>query len=262
MFNSNNGYSLSDIAAATGNNNNGWGLGNDGGIWMLILFIIVLMGGWNGNGWGNGNGGNGSTAYIANDVQRGFDQAAVTTGLNGISTSICNGNAALQQAMCGGFAGVNGAISNGFAQAEIAANARQMADMNQNFALQSAFQNCCCENRLGLANLGSDIAREACADRQATADAMTALSNKMDNMYNSLQMQNYQDKLDAKNERIADLQNQLTMASLSASQNAQTAQIMADNAAQTTALERYLNPTPIPAYPVQNPNCCSNRFMA
>ena len=231
------GNMVMPVGPMYGNGGNGmWG---DGGFfWLLVLFIFAGFG--NGN-WGGFGGGTGS------EVQRGFDQQAVMGSLNGLTTAVTSG-----------FAGVNQGISNGFAQAEIAANARQMADMNQNFALQSAFQNCCCENRLGLANLGSDIAREACADRQATADAMTALSNKMDNMYNSLQMQNYQDKLDAKNERIADLQNQLTMASLSASQNAQTAQIMADNAAQTTALERYLNPTPIPAYPVPNPNCCTN----
>ena len=65
-----------------------------------------------------------------------------------------------------------------------------------------------------------------------------------------------QDKIDAKNEKIAELQNQLTLANLAASQNAQTAQILADNQNQTQALEQYLNPAPIPAYVVQNPNCC------
>ena len=64
------------------------------------------------------------------------------------------------------------------------------------------------------------------------------------------------DKIDAKNERIADLERQLTMANLAASQGQQTAQILADNAAQTVAIEQYLNPTPRPAYVVANPNCC------
>ena len=48
------------------------------------------------------------------------------------------------------------------------------------------------------------------------------------------------------------------MAQLAASQNAQTAAILANNEAQTAALEQYLNPAPIPAYVVQNPNCCGN----
>ena len=67
-------------------------------------------------------------------------------------------------------------------------------------------------------------------------------------------------QIDAKNEKIAELQNQLTMANLAASQNAQTAAILANNEAQTTALEQYLAPTPRPAYIVQNPNCCQQNF--
>ena len=69
-----------------------------------------------------------------------------------------------------------------------------------------------------------------------------------------------QDKIDAKNEKIADLERQLTMANLAASQSAQTAAILANNEAQTTALEQYLAPVPRPAYVVQNPNCCSPNY--
>ena len=47
------------------------------------------------------------------------------------------------------------------------------------------------------------------------------------------------------------------LASLAASQNAQTGQILNDNAAQTTALLRALNPAPIPAYVVANPYGCN-----
>lgn len=69
-----------------------------------------------------------------------------------------------------------------------------------------------------------------------------------------------QDKIDAKNEKIADLERQLTMANLAASQGAQTATILANNEAQTTALEQYLAPVPRPAYIVSNPNCCSQTY--
>ena len=68
------------------------------------------------------------------------------------------------------------------------------------------------------------------------------------------------DKIDAKNERIAELQSQLTMAQLAASQNAQTAALIANNEAQTTALERYLAPQAQPAYIVPNPNCCTQTY--
>ena len=67
-------------------------------------------------------------------------------------------------------------------------------------------------------------------------------------------------ELDGKQDRINELERQLTMANLAASQTAQTSRLLADNAAQTVALEQYLNPVPVPAYIVQNPNCCSQNF--
>ena len=142
----------------------------------------------------------------------GFDTAALSNQIGALNTAVANG---------------------------------AMDSMNRDFALQQQFSNCCCENRLAIANLTADLAREACADRQAVADGVQKILDQMCN-----------DKIDAKNEKIAELQNQLTMANLAASQGQQTAQILADNARQTVALEQYLNPTPVPAYVVANPNCC------
>ena len=218
-------YSLGDIAAVTERGNgfggNGWG---DGGWWILLLFI--LLGG--NRGWGNGGGYN--------------DGGAGSVGGNQLYPWMEN-----QQMLC-----------NGFANAETSATTRQMALQQQLFDGVQQFSNCCCENRLGLANLGADIAREACADRAAVNDGIRdVLVNQNANTQRILdQMCN--DKIDAKNEKIADLERQLTMANLAASQGVQTAQILADNAAQTMALEQYLNPTPVPAYQVPNPNCCYN----
>lgn len=226
---------------------NGNGNGNDmfGGNWMWFLLVWMAMFGWGNNGFGGfGNGNN-----AAGDIQRGFDQSTLTTGINGIQNSLCNG-----------FAGVNQAISGGFAQAEIAANSRQMADMNQTFALQSSMQNCCCENRAGLADLKYTVATEACADRNAVSTALRDVLEANNASTQRILDMMCQDKIDAKNERIAELQQQLQMAQLAASQGAQTAAILANNEAQTAALERYLAPTPIPAYMVQNPNCCTNNF--
>lgn len=137
--NSNASGMVMPVAPMNGYGNGGYGgfLGGDG-LWFIVLLLIFANNGWGGNGFGNGGG----TTYVANDVQRGFDQATLTNGINGISTGLCNGFSAVQQSLCNGFAGVNGAISNGFAQAEIANNARQMADMNQQFALQSQLAQC------------------------------------------------------------------------------------------------------------------------
>ena len=123
-----------------------------------------------------------------------------------------------------------------------------------------AQQNCCCENRAAVADLKYTVATEACADRAAVGDALNSVLNAMNAGIQSVKDQMCQDKIDAKNERIAALESQLNMATLRESQTAQTAQILANNAAQTAALEQYLNPAPIPAYMVQNPNCCSQNF--
>ena len=225
---SNGELSAADVAAVTGNNG-GFGNWGDGSFWIIVLFLFALMGGWN-------NGFNGGGSQPA--VQQGFDQAAVMGQLGQI----------------------NSAVTAGFANAETAANARQIADMQNSFALQTQFAKCCCENRLATANLASDIAREACADRQAVSDALASVLSTMNNGIQSIKDQMCQDKIDAKNEQIANLRQQMNMMQLTASQNAQTQALIANNDLQTAALEQYLAPTPRPAYVVQNPNCCGQNF--
>lgn len=217
--------SAADIAAVTGNN--GFGFGNDGGWWLILLFLFAFNGGW-GNGWNNG--GNGGTGFVVNDVQRGFDQSAVMNGISGLQAALSNA----EVSRCNGLANITSQLTN------MAANQAS----------------CCCENRLAIANLSADIAREACADRAAVSDALRDVLEANNASTQRILDQMCNDKIDAKNEQIAALQQQLTMAQLAASQNAQTAAIIANNEAQTTALEKYLAPVPIPAYIVQNPNGC------
>ena len=231
--------------APTGNGGFGGGFGGDG--WWILL-LLLFAGGW-GNGFGGGFGGGYGDIYPwmnqSNQINSGFrDQmlndniTGIRDGINGITTQLCNS----------------------FAQAEISANSRQMADMNQTFALQSAMQNCCCENRAGIADLKYTVATENCADRAALETGVRdIITNQSANTQRILD-QLCADKIDAKNEKIADLERQLTMANLAASQTAQTSRLLADNAAQTVALEQYLNPVPIPAYIVQNPNCCTQNY--
>lgn len=229
----------------------GNGMGNGfGGDWAWIILLLVLFGG----GWGNnGNGG----LFGGNSLYPWMNQADITT--NGFQNQMLQSNlAGLQNSITSGFGNVQTSLCNGFSQAEIAANSRQMADMNQTFALQSALQNCCCENRAGLADVKYTIATEACADRATVTDALRDVLAANTASTQRILDQMCSDKIDAKNEKIAELQNQLTMAQLAATQNAQTAAIIANNEAQTSALEQYLAPIPRPAYVVQNPNCCTN----
>ena len=208
--------------------NGGFGMNDGNFFWYFILFFFFAMFG----GWGNGYGNQGGTTVVANDVQRGFDQSAVMGGLNGIAT----------------------AVNNGFASAEISrtnAQANTMQSMNN---LAMSLQNCCCENRAGLADLKYTVATEACADRQSVNDALNAVTNAMNAGFQGIYNQMCQDKIDAKNEEIANLRTQLNISALRESQSDQTARVLADNANQTATLKQVLNPTPIPAYVVQNPN--------
>lgn len=243
-----NGLSAADIAAVTGANGNGaFGWGEGGLFWIIVLFLFAMMGNW-GNGFG---GGNAQMPYILSnttntDIQRGFDQQALMSGINGINTTVANGFANAEISRCNSQANILQTLNNN----QSATN----ANMN---TLAMSLQNCCCENRAGLADLKYTVATEACADRQAVTDALTAVTTAMNAGFQGIYNQMCQDKIDSKNEEIANLRTQLSMKDLAASQIAQTSQILANNEAQTAALERYLAPNPIPAYVVQNPSCCN-----
>ena len=127
-------------------------------------------------------------------------------GLSGIQSSVTNGFVDTAAALCNGFAGVNASIANGFAQAEIANNARQIADMQTNFGLQSQLAQCCCDNRLASADLKYTIATENCADRTALADGLRDVLESQSAGVQRILDQMCNDKIDAKNERIADLE--------------------------------------------------------
>ena len=213
---------------------NGFGWG-DGSFWIIILFLFAFMG----NGWGNW-GGNSGTTTINNDVQRGFDQQAVMSGLTGINSAVANG-----------FAGAE--ISRCNAQANILQTLNDMA---------MALQNCCCENRAQAADLKYTIATEACADRQAVTDALRDVTASMTAQTQTILDKMCQQEIDALKTQNANLQTQINLANLAQSQTDQTAKILADNAAQTATLKQNLNPTPVPAYVVQNPNCCGANYYA
>ena len=241
-------------------NQGGSGFGNDGNGWWIILLFIILFasGGWNNN---NGWGGNGQPIGVndgnGGSVQRGFDQAAIMGGLSGVQSGVQN----LSTQLCDGFAGVNATINGGFANAETAATARQMANMNQAFAAQTAmaqgfnalgsqFANCCCENRLASADLKYTIATENCADRAAVSDGIReVIANQTANTQRILD-QICADKIDAKNDTIAQLRQELLYARGQASQTAQTAQILAGQTAEVDALYNRLDTCPIGTTPV------------
>ena len=208
----------------------GNGFGGDG--WWIILLLLIAGGGW---GFGGGfGGGRGAIPMMNtnNDIQRGFDQSAVITGITGVNNAVTSGFGNLQTALC-----------SGFSQAEISANARQMADMNQSFALQSQLSQCCCDNRLATCQTQNIVQNEGAATRLAIQQQTQAILDKM-----------CQQEIDALKDRNLELQNQVNMQNLAASQVAQTAALIADNTAQTQYIVNRVAPYPVPAYTVANPN--------
>lgn len=215
-----NGMNTTMLVSPTGGMSNGFGNGFGGDGWWIILLLLFACGGW-GNGFGN-NGGVMPFMMGTNDVQRGFDQASIMSGIGDINAGI-NG---IQSSLCNGFAGVNQTVSNGFAQAEIANNARQMADMQSMYGIQSALQSCCCENRASIADLKYVVATENCADRtQSLMNTRDIIENQTRNTQAILDKM-CQQEIQAKDDLIGQLRQEVLFARGQASQIAQNEQIV------------------------------------
>lgn len=259
------------------NGNGGGGFGDafgfgGGGIffWLILFFFMMMFMGWGNNGYGN-NGGN-TVQYVpygafgggygyGNEIRQGFDQAALVNGITGLGNTISTGFSNAEVSRCNQQA-------NLLAVMNANQNATNAAMQNQAMALQ----NCCCENRANIAQVRYDLATEACADRNAVKDALQDLTaqnnqnlNSMATMFNN-GIQNLKDefcqmRLDAKDQRIADLERQLTASNTAGLVNNSRDAIMANDRQltlqQTADLEQYLSPVPRPAYIVQNPNGCN-----
>lgn len=273
------------VAPMYGNGNGGFGFGGD---WAWILLLLLI----GGNGWGFGGYGagaaDGAVLYPwmnqSNQINGGFrDQM-----LNDNITSIRDGIGDISTQLCNGFAGVNAGVANGFAQAEIAANGRQIANMQQAFGAQTAmsqgfnqlgsqFADCCCENRLGLADLKYTVATENCADRTQSMqntrdiiDAQTRGTQAILDKLCALELDGVKGQLAAAQRENVGLQNQLNMATMQASQNAQNAIIQQGFSDEVDALYNRLNSCPVPSTPVygrtpiftcNNGGCgCGNSF--
>ena len=235
------------------NGGNGGFFGGDSAIWLIVL--LALIWGNNGNGFGGfgGNSFDNGYAWLSNgqkeimsNTNNGFDTLHLSNQLDTVNSGIYS----LSNQLCNTGNDITSAISNGFYNSEISANNRQMADINQNFALQSQLAQCCCDNRLATANLTATVLSENCADRQALSEGIRdLLTNQTANTQRILD-QLCNDKIDAKNEKIADLQREILMKDLQASQIQQTATLRAGQEAEVDALYNRLSNCPVPSTPV------------
>lgn len=225
------GYPMMPVYPAYGGCNSGFGNGFGGDwIWIIVLFALFGNGGF-GGGFGGGydfpwllNG----QQQISNNTNNGFRDAALSSKLDSISNSLCD---------------------NEINSLQTAYN-NQIANMNQNFAMQQAFSNCCCENRLGTADLKATVISENCADREALSNGIRDIISAQTAGTQRILDQLCNDKIDAKNEKIAELQRELQMADLKASQVAQNAFISQGFANEVDALYNRLSNCPVPSTPV------------
>ena len=114
----------------------------------------------------------------------------------------------------------------------------------------SRLDDCCCENRLGIANLTSTVLAENCADRAALQEGVRDIITNQTAGIQRILDQLCNDKIDAKNEKISDLQRELLMKDLQASQIQQTATLRLGQEAEVDALYNRLNSCPVPTTPV------------
>lgn len=235
MFNSNGGYSLSDIAAVTGRNG-GSGFGNDGDGWWIILLFLFALGGW---GNGNGFGGNGGGTTVREEVAYGFDMNGLENSVRGIQQGLCDGFYAMNTGMLTGFSNLGATVNQGTNDIIQTINADTIAGMqNTNSinagitALGTQLAQCCCDSRYetakGFADLGYAMATQACDTRRAITDSTREIIDFLTQ------------------DRLAALQAENQTLKFAASQQAQNAYLV-------NALR---DPCPVPAYVVPNPNCC------
>ena len=250
---------------------NGYGNGGSGffgGDWAWIILLLLI----GGNGWGFGGFGGGMMPWMMGGAMNGFGLDYLYPWLNNSQhisdgfrdQNLQNSISGLQNSVTAGFGdvqlglagigrqicetgnGISGAVRDGFYGAEIAANGRQMANMQQLFGIQSAQQECCCENRAAIADTKYTIATEACATRQANADNTQKILDKLC----ALELDGVKNQLAQAQRENVGLQNQLNMAALRESQTAQNAFIQQGFSNEVDALYNRLNSCPVPTTPV------------
>lgn len=231
------------------------------GWWILLLFLLI-----GGNGFG-GFGGYGGAYGGGNFLYPWMNQAEITNNgfrdqmLNGNINEIRSGVTGLQTQLCNCCSDIQASLANGFAGVEQGANARQIANMQQAFAAQTAvtagmndigmgLQNCCCENRANIADLKYTVATENCADRAALSDGIRDLLAATQAQTQTILTQMCNDKIESKNDTIAQLRQELLYARGQASQDVQTARILAGQTAEVDALYNRLDQCPVGTTPV------------
>ena len=239
---------------SNGNNNGGWGNGSDF-LWVIVLLALFGRGGFGGFGGGFGGGGNCcnpcatqadlAAGFANNTLQRGIDDILlqntnnlnfINQGFAGLNTAIITNGYETRNAVTNGFAGVNNAICT------LGYNNAQLVN-----GLSREIGDCCCKTQRNIDHINYNMATNTCAITNAINSNTRDIIEAQNANYRALHEEIVANKIEAKNERIAEQQAQITALQLKASQEAQNAYLLSQ-----------LKPCPSPAFIVPNPNCCYN----
>ena len=241
--------SPADIAAVSGNNRNNGGWMDNGWVWLIVIFLFC---GWGGNGMFGGRGASGAADnyVLASDfatIQRQIDSAASTLERKAdlAQSGLCDGFYAMNTTLLNGFSGVNQNMSNGFMNAELSRCNQQAALMQQLNNMQMQQANCCCDTREAIQGVNYNLATQACDTRNTIQNATRDIVDNQNCNARAILDALTAQRIEAKDAKIAEQNQQIFAAQLAASQ-----------AAQNAYLVNQLKPCPIPAYLVQNPSCC------
>lgn len=256
------------VTPAYGNNGGFGGFGGDGW-WILLLFILLGNGAWGMGGFGGGfDGGLYPWMNQSNQINGGFRDQMLSTQLNGIQNSVTGGFGDVQTALCGGFAGVNASINGAQNAISQQMYTNQIADLERSFAAQTAqtagmtalqaqLAQCCCDNRAATADLKYTVATENCADRAASyqntrdiIDAQTRGTQAILDKLCALELDGVKGQLAQAQRENVGLQNQLNIATMQASQAAQTAVFQQGLNDEVDALYNRLKNCPVGTTPV------------
>ena len=230
------GLSASDVALLSGNNGrNNDGLGGDGSWAWVLIFLIFAFGGWGRNGYGFGGG-----SGVADNYVLATDFATIERKLDAVNNGICDATFALNNTINNGFFGVQNSLTQGF-------SGLNTALLQGNYALSSQLADCCCKTARAIDGVNYNMAMNTNSLQQTLCNNTRDIIENQNANYRALHEELVANKLEAKNDRIAEQQNEINALRLKASQEA-----------QNNYLIDQLKPCPSPSYIVPNPNCCYN----
>ena len=227
------------VLSGSGRSNSGDGFGDNSG-WWIIVFLIFALGGFGRNGFGSSFGGG---PGVADNYVLATDFATIERKLDTVNNGICDSTFALNNTINNGFFGVQNSLTQGF-------SGLNTALLQGNYALSSQMAECCCGTQRAIDGINYNVATNTCAITNAINNATRDIVDSQNANYRAIHEELVANKLEAKNDRIAEQQNEINALRLAASQER-----------QNTYLIDQLKPCPIPAYitcnPYQSYNPCS-----